>query len=122
LLEFDDVANDQRKVVYEQRNELLDSGDIKETIEVIRDDVLSAVVDEYIPPQSLEEMWDVPGLEQRLKGDFALDLPISAVAEAGRKTARRAAARAHPGGGFPGLCRQGGGGGGAGAAPVREPR
>ncbi|ATG75210.1 preprotein translocase subunit SecA [Zobellella denitrificans] len=77
LLEFDDVANDQRKVVYEQRNELLDSGDIKETIEVIRDDVLSAVVDEYIPPQSLEEMWDVPGLEQRLKGDFALDLPIS---------------------------------------------
>ncbi|PSJ46669.1 preprotein translocase subunit SecA [Zobellella endophytica] len=76
LLEFDDVANDQRKVVYEQRNELLDSGDIKDTIEVIREDVLSAIVDEYIPPQSLEEMWDVPGLEQRLRVDFALELPI----------------------------------------------
>ncbi|GAA3545977.1 preprotein translocase subunit SecA [Zobellella aerophila] len=77
LLEFDDVANDQRKVVYEQRNELLDTGDIKETIEVIREDVFNGVIDEYIPPQSLEEMWDVPGLEQRLKADFALELPVA---------------------------------------------
>ncbi|NJI23059.1 preprotein translocase subunit SecA [Aeromonas veronii] len=76
LLEFDDVANDQRKVVYEQRNELLDTNDISETIHVIRDDVYGAVIDEYIPPQSLEEMWDVPGLEARLKVDFALDLPL----------------------------------------------
>lgn len=76
LLEFDDVANDQRKVVYEQRNELLDTNDISETIHVIRDDVYGAVIDEYIPPQSLEEMWDVPGLEARLKADFALDLPL----------------------------------------------
>ncbi|MFQ2093983.1 preprotein translocase subunit SecA [Aeromonas taiwanensis] len=76
LLEFDDVANDQRKVVYEQRNELLDTGDISETIHVIRDDVYGAIIDEYIPPQSLEEMWDVPGLEARLKSDFALDLPL----------------------------------------------
>ncbi|MFM5182919.1 preprotein translocase subunit SecA [Aeromonas veronii] len=76
LLEFDDVANDQRKVVYEQRNELLDTNDISETINVIRDDVYGAVIDEYIPPQSLEEMWDVPGLEARLKADFALDLPL----------------------------------------------
>ncbi|MGS3150192.1 preprotein translocase subunit SecA [Aeromonas sanarellii] len=76
LLEFDDVANDQRKVVYEQRNELLDTGDISETIHVIRDDVYGSVIDEYIPPQSLEEMWDVPGLEARLKSDFALDLPL----------------------------------------------
>ncbi|MFM5592094.1 preprotein translocase subunit SecA [Aeromonas veronii] len=76
LLEFDDVANDQRKVVYEQRNELLDTSDISETIHVIRDDVYGAVIDEYIPPQSLEEMWDVPGLEARLKADFALDLPL----------------------------------------------
>ncbi|MFQ2600510.1 preprotein translocase subunit SecA [Aeromonas caviae] len=76
LLEFDDVANDQRKVVYEQRNELLDTNDISETIHVIRDDVYGAIIDEYIPPQSLEEMWDVPGLEARLKSDFALDLPL----------------------------------------------
>ena len=62
LLEYDDVANDQRKVIYEQRNELLDEGDISETIAVIREDVVSGVVDEYIPPQSLEEMWDVKGL------------------------------------------------------------
>ncbi|ELM3614745.1 preprotein translocase subunit SecA [Aeromonas sobria] len=76
LLEFDDVANDQRKVVYEQRNELLDTNDISETIHVIRDDVYGAVIDEYIPPQSLEEMWDVAGLETRLKADFGLDLPL----------------------------------------------
>ncbi|HDX8615401.1 TPA: preprotein translocase subunit SecA [Aeromonas dhakensis] len=76
LLEFDDVANDQRKVVYEQRNELLDTSDISETIHVIRDDVYGAIIDEYIPPQSLEEMWDVSGLEARLKSDFALDLPL----------------------------------------------
>ncbi|MBM7455484.1 preprotein translocase subunit SecA [Oceanisphaera litoralis] len=78
LLEFDDVANDQRKVVYEQRNELLDSGDISDTIAVIREDVLNGIIDEYIPPQSLEEMWDVPGLEQRLQTDFALELPVGA--------------------------------------------
>ncbi|GAB2907688.1 preprotein translocase subunit SecA [Rheinheimera gaetbuli] len=77
LLEFDDVANDQRKVVYEQRNELLDATDISETINAIRSDVVDNVISEYIPPQSLDEMWDIPGLEQRLKADYALDLPIS---------------------------------------------
>ena len=76
LLEYDDVANDQRKVIYEQRNELLDEGDISETIAAIREDVISTVVDEYIPPQSLEEMWDVSGLEERMRADFAVDLPI----------------------------------------------
>ena len=76
LLEYDDVANDQRKVIYEQRNELLDEGDISETIAVIREDVVSSVVDEYIPPQSLEEMWDVSGLEERMRADFAVDLAI----------------------------------------------
>ncbi len=76
LLEYDDVANDQRKVIYEQRNELLDEGDIGETITAIRSDVIDEVISQYIPPQSLEEMWDVPGLEERLKGDFHLELPI----------------------------------------------
>jgi preprotein translocase subunit SecA len=76
LLEYDDVANDQRKVVYEQRNELLDEGDISETIEAIRADVIDRVISEYIPPQSLVEMWDIEGLEERLRADFALPLPI----------------------------------------------
>ncbi|MDC8832639.1 preprotein translocase subunit SecA [Alteromonas gilva] len=76
LLEYDDVANDQRKVIYEQRNELLDEGDISQTIQAIREDVIQGVVDEYIPPQSLEEMWDVAGLEQRLKADFAVSAPV----------------------------------------------
>ncbi|RCU49894.1 preprotein translocase subunit SecA [Corallincola holothuriorum] len=76
LLEFDDVSNDQRKVVYEQRNELLDEGDVKETIDAIRESVVDGVISEYIPPQSLEEMWDVPGLSERLKADFAIELPL----------------------------------------------
>ncbi|GAC15595.1 preprotein translocase subunit SecA [Aliiglaciecola lipolytica] len=76
LLEYDDVANDQRKVIYEQRNELLDEGEISETIDAIREDVVTGVIDDYIPPQSLEEMWDVAGLEERIKGDFLLELPI----------------------------------------------
>ena len=76
LLEFDDVANDQRKVVYEQRNELLDEGDILETIERIREDVFNDVISEYIPPGSLDELWNISGLEDRLRADFNLDLPI----------------------------------------------
>ncbi|KOO07763.1 preprotein translocase subunit SecA [Vibrio hepatarius] len=76
LLEYDDVANDQRKVVYELRDELMVADDISEMIEQNRDDVLNAVIDEYIPPQSLEDMWDIEGLEDRLKKDFDLDAPI----------------------------------------------
>ncbi|NBI12686.1 preprotein translocase subunit SecA [[Haemophilus] felis] len=77
LLEFDDVANDQRHAIYAQRNTLLDNEDISDTIDVIREDVFNQIIDQYIPPQSLEEMWDIPALEQRLKQDFALDLPIA---------------------------------------------
>ena len=77
LLEYDDVANDQRKAIYSQRNDLLDNVDIKETIDSIRGDVFSTVIDQYIPPQSIEEMWDVAGLEAALKNDFDLDLPIA---------------------------------------------
>ncbi|TKB53718.1 preprotein translocase subunit SecA [Ferrimonas aestuarii] len=76
LLEYDDVANDQRKVVYAQRNELIESDSIQDTIEVVCQDVLSGVIDSYIPPQSLEEMWDIPGLEERLKTEFNLELPV----------------------------------------------
>lgn len=76
LLQFDDVANDQRHAIYSQRNDLLDHDDISDTIKVIREDVFNRVIDQYIPPQSLEELWDVEGLEQRLKTDFGLDLPL----------------------------------------------
>ncbi|CAH9063574.1 Protein translocase subunit SecA [Pseudoalteromonas holothuriae] len=77
LLEYDDVANDQRRVVYEQRNELLVEGDISETITAIRSDVLNSLIDQYIAPQSLAEMWDIPGLEERIKGDFLIELPVA---------------------------------------------
>ncbi len=78
LLEYDDVANDQRRAIYTQRNELLDVVDISETINSIREDVFKLAIDNHIPPQSLEEQWDIEGLEQRLKNDFDLELPISA--------------------------------------------
>ncbi|MGM3174533.1 preprotein translocase subunit SecA [Dickeya lacustris] len=77
LLEYDDVANDQRRAIYTQRNELLNASDVSETINSIREDVFKATIDAHIPPQSLEEMWDIAGLEQRLKNDFDLDLPIA---------------------------------------------
>ncbi|KAA1139867.1 preprotein translocase subunit SecA, partial [Citrobacter portucalensis] len=77
LLEYDDVANDQRRAIYTQRNELLDVTDVSETINSIREDVFKATIDAYIPPQSLEEMWDIPGLQERLKNDFDLEMPIS---------------------------------------------
>ncbi|NVC92527.1 preprotein translocase subunit SecA [Vibrio natriegens] len=76
LLEYDDVANDQRKVVYELRDELMSVDDISDMIEQNREDVMTAIIDEYIPPQSLEDMWDVEGLQERLKADFDLDAPI----------------------------------------------
>lgn len=63
LLEYDDVANDQRRAIYTQRNELLDVTDVSETINSIREDVFKATIDAHIPPQSLEEMWDVEGLQ-----------------------------------------------------------
>ncbi|MGV6826035.1 MAG: preprotein translocase subunit SecA [bacterium] len=76
LLEYDDVANDQRKVVYEQRDDLMDLDDISETIQNLQHDVLNAAISLYIPEQSIEEQWDIPGLETMLKEDFNLDLPV----------------------------------------------
>ncbi len=76
LLEYDDVANDQRKVVYEQRNELLGADDISEMIEGIRHDVINTVIDHSIPPQSLHEQWQVSDLENDLQTEFNLKLPV----------------------------------------------
>jgi len=77
LLEYDDVANDQRQVIYEQRNELMDEEDIKDVISAVRSDVVNGLIDQHIPQQSLEEMWDVQGLEERLKGELVLEMPIA---------------------------------------------
>jgi len=70
LLEYDDVANDQRKVIYTQRNELMAMDDISESVNTIRDDVVNNIVNAYIPPQSMEEQWDLEGLEEAIEGDF----------------------------------------------------
>jgi preprotein translocase subunit SecA len=76
ILEYDDVANDQRKVIYQQRSELLESADISETIAAMRGDVMESAVSLYIPPHSMEELWDVPGLEQMLAAEYRLELPL----------------------------------------------
>ncbi len=76
LLEYDDVANDQRKAIYEQRNELMERDDISDTIENLYEEVVNGVIDESIPPQTLEEQWDVSGLETQLQTDLNLALPV----------------------------------------------
>jgi preprotein translocase subunit SecA len=76
ILEYDDVANDQRKVIYQQRAELLESTDISETINAMRDGVLSELLAEYLPHGSMEEQWDVPGLEKALAAELQLQLPL----------------------------------------------
>jgi len=76
LLEYDDVANDQRKVIYEQRNELLDSDQTAETVSAMRDDVLRNLSQSHIPQGSMEDMWDIPSLEKVLFSDYGLSLSI----------------------------------------------
>src|SRR5690606_17432472 len=77
LLEYDDVANEQRKVIYRQRDELLTAESVAETITDISRRVIDQLVSAFIPPHSMEEEWDIPGLEQRLESDFNLKLPVS---------------------------------------------
>ncbi len=76
LLEYDDVANDQRKVVYQQRDDLMDVEDISDSIQRLRGDVVSELTDGYIPPQSLEEQWDVAGLSAALEQEFNVQYPL----------------------------------------------
>ena len=76
LLEFDDVPNNQRKVIYEQRNDIIDSPDIQQSVNQIRDDVVVETVHEYIPLESIEEMWDIRALEKRLKADYGIKINI----------------------------------------------
>ena len=81
LLEFDDVSNDQRKVIYEQRNELLEATDIGETISAMRSDVLTSIFSAYVPPNSVEEQWDIVGLEKKLIAETGTDLPLQKMLE-----------------------------------------
>ncbi|MBT7308116.1 MAG: preprotein translocase subunit SecA, partial [Gammaproteobacteria bacterium] len=77
LLEYDDVANDQRQVIYEQRNDLMDVEDISETVEAIREDVMRQIMDHFIQPNSMEEQWDIAGLEAAIQKEFELEFTIT---------------------------------------------
>jgi preprotein translocase subunit SecA len=81
LLEFDDVSNDQRKVIYEQRNELLEATDIGDTISAMRHDVLNSLIATHIPPGSVEEQWDIAGLEKSLSEEAGLDMHLQEMLE-----------------------------------------
>lgn len=76
ILEYDDVANDQRKVIYHQRNEILNSNDVAHIAQEMRHEVLSGLVNMYMPPDSMEEQWDIPALEAKLAGDFHTQVDI----------------------------------------------
>jgi preprotein translocase subunit SecA len=77
LLQYDDVANDQRTVVYEQRNELMETDDISDIIDAVRTDVVTSMISQYIPPGSLDEQWDVTGLEEALLQEYGLQIPLA---------------------------------------------
>jgi len=76
LLEYDDVANDQRQIIYQRRNELMETEDISDVIAGMREDVINDHISLYIPPQSIEEQWDISGLELSLEGEFGVKLPV----------------------------------------------
>ena len=77
LLEYDDVANEQRKIVYQQRDELMKTEDISDAIKSLQENVIKDAITRFIPPQSLEEQWDIEGLEKSIKQDFNLSLDIA---------------------------------------------
>ncbi|GAB3508729.1 preprotein translocase subunit SecA [Pseudoxanthomonas daejeonensis] len=81
LLDFDDVNNDQRKVIYAQRDELLDAESVKDNVEGIRGDVINELVGRFVPPESVDEQWDLPGLEAALVGELGLDLDLQGLAK-----------------------------------------
>ena len=77
LLDFDDVNNDQRKVIYAQRDELLDAESVKDNVDGIRDDVIFDIVARFVPPNSIDEQWDLRGLEATLESDFGLQMSLT---------------------------------------------
>ncbi len=76
ILEYDDVANDQRRVIYEQRNEIMAQDDVSEMISVIRQDVVNDAISQFVPRESLPEQWDIAGLEKHLESEFNIQLPV----------------------------------------------
>ena len=76
LLEYDDVANDQRRVIYQQRNELLETQDISETIEAMRASVIASIFRSHVPVDSVEEQWDMPALENELRAELLIEAPV----------------------------------------------
>ena len=102
LLEYDDVSNDQRKVIYQQRNDILDAEDLRGQIDALRDGAMTDLVQQYVPAESVEEQWDLPALEKALREEWAIELPLvdwvakadaveaEDVAERVRETAREA--------------------------------
>ena len=77
LLDYDNVANDQRRVVYNQRNELMEADEIGDTIQEMRHDVFNDVINRFVPPGSIDEQWEIPALENALSGEFGVNLPVS---------------------------------------------
>ncbi|NNJ64231.1 MAG: preprotein translocase subunit SecA, partial [Xanthomonadales bacterium] len=76
LLDYDNVANDQRRVVYQQRNELMELDDIGETVVEMRHDVFEDVINRFVPPGSIDEQWEIPALENALEGEFGIQVPV----------------------------------------------
>ncbi|WP_233238481.1 preprotein translocase subunit SecA [Bordetella sp. LUAb4] len=81
LLEYDDVANDQRKVLYAQRNDVLEAASVSETVENLRDAAVTELFRNYVPAESVEEQWDIPGLQRALESDWQIELPLTDVLE-----------------------------------------
>ncbi|HEX5277418.1 MAG TPA: preprotein translocase subunit SecA [Fluviicoccus sp.] len=77
LLKYDDVANEQRRAIYGQRDDILNSTTLVDYMEFLHEEVMNTIITEFIPPQTIEDQWDIPGLEQALKADFGLELPIA---------------------------------------------
>ena len=77
VLEYDDVANDQRKVIYSQRNEMMAADDLSDTVKDIREDVVNSIISDFIAPGSLDEQWDIEGLEEALYNEFGSHMPIA---------------------------------------------
>ena len=93
LLDFDDVNNDQRKVIYQQRDELLETETVQDTVESIRNDVFAEVVRQYVPEHSVDEQWDLAGLERILSDEFGIQADVQAFAHSGEEVDAAAVAR-----------------------------
>jgi preprotein translocase subunit SecA len=78
LLEYDDVSNDQRKVIYQQRNDILDAQNLRAQIDALREGCFTDLVHQFVPEGSVEEQWDLPGLEKVLREEWAVDVPVTA--------------------------------------------